>query len=246
MVDSTGLRMRATSRWYAFVNPAHSAVRQHLTSLADELAQYDLAGLHLDYIRFPYDYKDVAHELFPGASLQELKAHADFSYDAVSSAQARGLYGKTVSKREWDQFRRDAVTKTVRELNAAFKARRGLQAVVSSSVLADFNDGYNKAFQDSRQWVGERLVDWLVPMNYNAGLFDERLLQMTGSFDRRSVAEQLVVGINCKADPREIGRQIATVRNAGCRGFALFAYSYFFKNHRPTEKGRVLTSLLHP
>jgi uncharacterized lipoprotein YddW (UPF0748 family) len=243
MVDSTGLRMRATSRWYTFLNPAHPAVRRHLTALAAELAQYDLAGLHLDYIRFPYDYKDVARELFPGASPDQLKAHADFSYDAVSAARARALYGKNVSPKEWDSFRRLAVTETVRSLKKTFKGRRGPQAVISASVLADFTDGYQVAFQESRRWTKERAVDWVVPMNYNARLFDERLERIRHSLGRRASAEQLVVGIDCKADPQEIRRQVASVRAAGCRGVALFAYSYLFENHRPTEKGRMISSL---
>jgi uncharacterized lipoprotein YddW (UPF0748 family) len=246
MVDSTGLRMRATSRWYAFVNPAHPAVRQHVASLASELAQYNLAGLHLDYIRFPYDYKNVAQELFPGAAPQQLKAHSDFSYDAVSAAQARGLYGKDMSRKEWNRFRRNAVTDTVRALKAAFEARRGPQAVISSSVMADFHDGQSAAFQDSRRWAKQRFVDWLVPMNYNARLFDERLARMKHSLGRRSTGEQLIVGIDCKADPQEIARQVAATREEGCRGFALFAYSYLFEHHQPTEKGRMLTSLFYP
>ncbi|HKL21641.1 MAG TPA: family 10 glycosylhydrolase, partial [Tichowtungia sp.] len=63
MVDSTGAKMRPTSAWYSFLNPAHPAVRGHLMQVAAELARYDVAGLHLDYIRFPYDYKDVAREV---------------------------------------------------------------------------------------------------------------------------------------------------------------------------------------
>ncbi len=243
MVDSTGVRMRATSRWYSFLNPAHLAVRTHLTQLVNELASYDLAGLHLDYIRFPYDYKNVAHEIYPSASSKELKAHSDFSYDRVTISMVRTLFGNDVSHHEWDRFRRSTVSQTVLELKKAFEARRGPQAVVSSSVLADFNDGYHLAFQDSRRWAKEGRVDWLVPMNYNAKSFDARLKKMRCALGRRSTGKQLVVGIDCKANPSEIMRQIIAVRKAGCRGVALFAYSHLFKNHQPTEKARVL---LHP
>lgn len=240
MVDSKGLRMRPTTSWYAFVNPARSDVRQHLAQIAAELAGYDLAGLHLDYIRFPYDYKDVAGELFPRASADELKAHADFSYDPASVAAVQKVYGRDVSRSKWDEFRRSAVSQVVSDLRKVFKERRGAQAVISSSVLADFDAGYNTAFQDSRRWTKERRVDWLVPMNYNARLFDERLKKMRHALGRRASGEQLVVGIDCKAPPQEILRQIVAARAAGCRGFALFAYSYLFEKHQPTEKARAL------
>jgi uncharacterized lipoprotein YddW (UPF0748 family) len=240
MVDSTGALMRPTSGWYAFVNPARQDVRRHLAQIASELANYDLAGLHLDYIRFPYDYKDVAREIYPRASADELKAHADFSYDSVSAAEARRMFGPEVTRSEWDDFRRACVSQVVVDLNHAFKSRRGPQAVLSSSVLADFHGGYTAAFQNSRLWAKKRYVDWLVPMNYNAKLFDERLKRMRKNLGRRAAGEQLIVGIDCKADPAEIRRQIAEVHKAGCRGFALFAYSYLFENHQPTDKGLAL------
>jgi uncharacterized lipoprotein YddW (UPF0748 family) len=235
MVDSLGQRMRPTGGWYAFLNPALPEVRRHLAQLAAELARYDLAGLHLDYVRFPYDYKDVAHENYPGASPEELKKHSDFSYDRFSLEAARKQRGQ-----DWNAFRRASVSQIVADLRQTFKSRRGSPCVISSSVLADFDTGYHTAFQDSRRWVKEEYVDWLVPMNYNAPLFDERLKKMHKALGRRATGGQLVVGIDCKADPREINRQVEAVRKAGCRGFALFAYSYLFEDHRPTPKALAL------
>lgn len=235
MVDSLGQRMRPTGGWYSFLNPALPDVRQHLTQLAAELARYDIAGLHLDYIRFPYDYKDVAREIYPKASADEISRRSDFSYDRFSMAQVRKYSGN------WGAFRRASVSQVVAGLNKTFKAARGPQCVVSSSVLADFDKGYSSAFQDSRSWAENRYVDWLVPMNYNAKLFNDRLEKMRKSLGRRGTGEQLVVGIDCKADPAEIRRQIDAVRKAGCRGYALFAYSYLFENHRPSAKGLALT-----
>jgi uncharacterized lipoprotein YddW (UPF0748 family) len=238
MIDSYGQRMRPTSGWYTFLNPALPPVRDYLAQLAAELAGYDIAGLHLDYIRFPYDYKDVAGQLYPKASEQEIKRRADFSYDRYSAEQVRRNY-----KGNWAAFRRESVSQTVAELKETFKTRRGAPCIISSSVLADFNRGYNDAFQDSRRWAKEQYVDWLVPMNYNAQLFDERLGNMRKSLGRGVVSERLVVGIECKASLSEIRRQIASVEKSGCRGYALFSYCYFFENHQPTAKGRALAGL---
>lgn len=235
MVDSTGARMRPTSAWYGFLNPAHPAVRTHLAQIAAELARYDIAGLHLDYIRFPYDYKDVAREIYPRASAAEIKAHSTFSFDPVSLV----AMGHSASREKWDAFRRGAVSQVVSDLRGVFKTQKGPQSILSASVLADFDAGYRNAFQDSRRWTKERLVDWVIPMNYNAGLFDKRLARIKHLIGRRATANQLVVGINCAGDAREIHRQIAASRAAGCRGVALFAYSHLFKTHQPTEKARV-------
>ncbi|MBM4152767.1 MAG: hypothetical protein FJ220_04495, partial [Kiritimatiellaceae bacterium] len=196
MVDSLGQKMRPTSGWYAFINPALPAVRSHLSQLAAELGEYELAGLHLDYIRFPYDYKDVAGQLYPKASAADLKKRADFSYDRYSKSVVREKY-----KGDWGKFRREAVSQVVSDLRQAFKAKRGPQSIISASVLGDFDIGYGTAFQDSRRWAKENRVDWLVPMNYNEVLFNERLSKITKSIGHQATRSQLVVGIDCKADP---------------------------------------------
>ncbi|HKL22566.1 MAG TPA: family 10 glycosylhydrolase, partial [Tichowtungia sp.] len=175
-------------------------------------------------------------EVYRNASSAEIKAHSTFSFDRVSLAAMKS----STSRRKWDEFRRESVSQVVRDLHSVFKKNRGPQTVVSASVLADFSDGYNQAFQDSRRWTKEGRVDWVVPMNYNAGLFNKRLEQMKDSLGRRRTARQLVNGINCAADVNEIRRQIAASRAAGCRGVALFAYSHLFKNHQPTAKAAVL------
>lgn len=235
MVDSYGQRMRPTGGWYSFLNPALPDVQKHLAQIVGELSRYDIAGLHLDYIRFPYDYKNVAREIYPKASAAEIQRRSDFSYDRFSVHQVQQNW-----RGDWGAFRRESASQTVSALNKTFKAQRGAQSVISSSVLADFDAGYGRAFQDSRRWTKDRLVDWVVPMNYNAQLFDARLKTIRRSLGRRATAEQLVVGIDCKADPAEIRRQVNAVREAGCRGFALFAYSYLFENHRPTAKAQAL------
>lgn len=238
MVDALGQRMRPTGGWYSFLNPALPEVRGHLVQLADELARYDLAGLHLDYIRFPYDYKDVAREIYPKASADEIRRRSDFSHDRLSIELVRTRYGG-----DWGAFRRDIVTQVVAGLKQAFKARRGPQSIISASILADFPVGYSTSYQDSRRWVAEQHVDWLVPMNYTPRVFDERLHVMQKALGHRATASRLVMGLDCKADPAEVKRQIEAVRKAGCLGYALFAYSHLFENHRPTAKGQALLNL---
>ena len=239
MVDSTGTKMQPTGGWYSFLNPAHPDVRKHLIKIASELSRYDIAGLHLDYIRFPYDYKDVAKEVYHNATAQQIKAHSTFSYDTTTLAAVNRLYGKKLNQQKWNEFRRNSVTTVVSDLNKAFKKKRP-KCVISSSVLADMSIGYNTAFQDSKLWAEKNLVDWLVPMNYSASLYNSRLQKMINTLGRKRTGQKLVVGINCAGDLAEIRRQIDVARTAGCRGFALFAYSHLFKGHKPTEKASVL------
>jgi len=244
MVDRLGARMQATSGWYTFLNPAHPDVRCHLAAIAAELGRYDIAGLHLDYIRFPYDYKDVAREIYPKASAAELRKRSDFSYDPVSQYWARKEHGSSVSRREWDDFRRESVTQVVRDLRGAVRKTARPPCIVSASVLADVDAGYGTAFQDSHRWAKEGIADWIIPMNYHAGKFDEQLCLMRRRLGRKMSARKLVVGINGANDPGELLRELREIEQADCRGFAFFAYSYLYdKNHRPTAKGLMLLRL---
>ena len=79
--------MLPTTGWYTFLNPSNPEVISHLTNLCNELKNYDIDGLHLDYIRYPYDYHLSAKEIYPNASEQELRNRSNFSFDNISVNQ---------------------------------------------------------------------------------------------------------------------------------------------------------------
>ena len=111
MVDSLGGKMLPTSGWYAFINPVLPEVREHLRGIVGELCRYDVDGIHLDYIRYPYDYRLVAPQRYPDATDEEILRHADFSYDPVSQAALFKRYGWNVSKKSITKFRCDSITR---------------------------------------------------------------------------------------------------------------------------------------
>ena len=59
-----------------------------------------------------------------------------------------------------------------------------------------------------------------------------------------AVREAFVVNF---AEEDEIGAQIDRVEASGCRGFALFSYSFLFdEDHQKTKKGRILLEKIRP
>ncbi len=241
MVDSLGCKMLPTAGWYAFLNPVLPEVRAHLRGVAADLCRYDIDGLHLDYIRYPHDYHLVAAQRYPAASEEELMRHSDFSYDPESLAQLYEKHGWEVGKAQVAAFRCDSVTRVVRDLSYTMQLAKPDGCLLSASVLGNPVVGRYSAYQDSGGWVRTRLVDWVVQMNYGTRSFDGYLKEMRRAAGRRGFRSSVVVGINCKNTADEILQQLETVRQSGCRGFALFAYSLLFDDqHRPSEKGRVL------
>ncbi len=247
MVDATGAKMRPTSGWYAFINPVLPEVRAHLRGIVKELCRYDLAGIHLDYIRYPYDYHLVAGQHYPDASKEELMRHADFSYDPASQAALLERYGWKVTKDEIIRFRCESVTRVVRDISYVMQTEKPDRCLLSAAVLGNPVDGRNHAYQDSGAWARTGLVDWIVQMNYGTKSFTRYLGLIRKAAGRRGFGDGVVVGINCKNDEEALLQQLDAVKQSGARGFALFSYTYLFDDrHRITEKGRTFLPKIRP
>jgi len=247
MVDSLGQKMLPTSGWYSFINPVLPEVRAHLRGIVAELCQYEVDGIHLDYIRYPHDYHLVARQRYPDASDEEIMRHADFSYDPASQAALFDRYGWDVSSRQITKFRCDSVTRVVRDVSYVMQTQKPGRCLLTASVMGNPVEGKAHAYQDSGAWARQGLVDWVVQMNYGTTSFDRYLRAMKKATGRRKFRSSVVVGINCKNDTDEILAQLDKVRESSSRGFALFSYSFLFdEDHRETEKGRILLAKIRP
>ena len=247
MVDSLGQKMLPTSGWYSFINPVLPEVRAHLRGIVAELCQYEVDGIHLDYIRYPHDYHLVARQRYPDASDEEIMRHADFSYDPASQAALFDRYGWDVSSRQITKFRCDSVTRVVRDVSYVMQTQKPGRCLLTASVMGNPGEGKAHAYQDSGAWARQGLVDWVVQMNYGTTSFNRYLRAMKKATGRRKFRSSVVVGINCKNDTDEILAQLDKVRESCSRGFALFSYSFLFdEDHRETEKGRILLSKIRP
>jgi uncharacterized lipoprotein YddW (UPF0748 family) len=247
MVDSLRQKMLPTSGWYAFVNPVLPEVREHLRGLVSELCRYDVDGVHLDYIRYPEDYRLVAAQRYPNADEAEILRHSDFSYDPVSQAELFDRYGWNISAKQIRKFRCDSVTRVVREISATMQQERPGGCLLSTSVMGNPVDGKKLAYQDSGAWVRQGLVDWVVQMNYGTASFDPYLKAIKKAAGRKGFRRSVVVGIYCENDADQVVAQIDKAKASCARGYALFSYSFLFgEDHLPTKKGRILLAKIRP
>jgi uncharacterized lipoprotein YddW (UPF0748 family) len=208
--------------------------------VVEELCQYDVAGIHLDYIRYPYDYHYVARQHYPDASDAEMLRHSDFSYDPVSQAALYDRFGWDVSKKQITQFRCDSVTRVVRDISYTMQSARPGDCLLTASVLGNPSESRRHAYQDSGLWLRTGLLDWAVQMNYGTQTFDRYLAAMKKAAGGRRFKSSVVVGINGRNDRADITSQLERLELSGCRGYAVFAYSFLFdESHAPTEKGRI-------
>ncbi len=197
---------------YVCLNPCLPAVREHVARVAGDIAsRYPVAGVHLDYIRF---------------------IEGDWSYDAPTLAAFRRSSGGSPAERpaEWEAFRREAVTETVRAIRKAVKEAR--PEAVLSAALYPTAQARRKVLQDAEGWVRRGLVDWVFPMTYD---------DSDGGF-RAAVDEgyALLGGATCLPGVGAYKHRSAeqTVRQlAMCRGgFALFSYSSLWVSPDETRR----------
>lgn len=145
-----GLCKLFNGRWY--LDPGNPGTADYLSRIAVEIvSNYDVDGIHLDYIRYPEQGKN-----FPD----------------------RDTYRKYGHNQEIGQWRRDNITRIVRRIYSDVKSLKPW-VKVSSSPIGKYNDtnryssygwtAYGTVYQDAQKWLEDGIHDMLFPMMYYQG-----------------------------------------------------------------------------
>lgn len=134
------------NEWY--LDPGNPNTRNYLLSIVDEIvSNYDIDGIHFDYIRYPEKAKG-----FP-------------------DKDTYNKYGKEMSLDDW---RRNNINILVAQVYDAVKAVKPW-VQVSSSPIGKYKDlgvsgstwtAYGSVYQDAALWIKEGKHDALYPMQY--------------------------------------------------------------------------------
>ncbi|MBA3944128.1 MAG: family 10 glycosylhydrolase [Herpetosiphonaceae bacterium] len=144
-----------------FLDPGHPDAADYTVNTVVHLVkQYDLDGLHLDYIRYPTEH---------------------FGYNPTSVAHFQADTGRSdmpaYTDDQWTQWRRDQVTKLVKRIYLSMLAEKpAMQLSVAAITWGDGPTGgdfhtsaaYRRTLQDWDSWLSDHYIDWALPMNYEA------------------------------------------------------------------------------
>jgi uncharacterized lipoprotein YddW (UPF0748 family) len=208
-----------------YLDPAAPGVAERLAATFEELLRRypDLAGLHLDYIRYP----DVLPYL-PGT---RFGVGLSFGYGAATRARFQaetGLeapFGERIGNAErFDVWRRERLSELVARVAArAREARPGVQ--LSAAVYPDVERAYLGLFQDWRGWLEADSIDFAVPMLYSK---DDRLFRyQVDELAGLPEAGRIWVGLGSWLFAKEPARAVAQTRLVGARdalGVAFFSW----------------------
>lgn len=195
--------------------PANEANVQLQKDLMVEAACWPgVAGVHFDYIRYPNHetcYCATCRRLF-----EQRVGHALGSWPA-------DVLSGTPLNQHWLQFRRDQITRLVREVHDEVR-RRAPNCRISAAVFRDYGSCGDSVGQDWPLWVRQGWLDFVCPMNYTASPAEFR----------NSTAGQLQVvagkipcypGIGLLEGLGPVGavRQIQITRDLGAGGFVVWS-----------------------
>ncbi|MDO5309018.1 MAG: family 10 glycosylhydrolase [Planctomycetia bacterium] len=147
------------TRWLCPSDPRNRQLQ--LDALLEVATNYDVDGVHFDYIRFPDGsscYCDGCKERFATAYHEHTGEElGDFNV-AINRAEVR---------EEWNQWRCDQITALVREVHDAVKALRP-NVKISAAVFSSYPGTKVTIAQDWGKWIEDGLIDFVCPMDYTA------------------------------------------------------------------------------
>lgn len=178
--NESGLAM---TKYFA-LSPGIAAVREYTLKVAMEIVNnYDIDGLHLDYIRWnEYDATDMTSKSMDEFPLDGMISEARLSrLKSTKAASTRYLYdtehpfsaGIPSGYSTWGDWRRAGVTEMVKMLHDSIQLVKPYVRL-STAVLGKYKtggesgwNGYYVVFQDGAHWFNEGYVDQLTPMHYH-------------------------------------------------------------------------------
>jgi len=204
---------------YVIANPINPEWQQHVNNVADDIvSNYDVDGLHLDYIRY---IGSIAHDSLP----HDAQSHAMFLAETGLDAANPGNVGP------YRQYIRDRITDLVGDLQTTVKAADP-NAQLSAAVWRDPDIGTNDYLQEYRTWLQNDLLDIAMPMIYLSNSNNNLLLpniQNTMSIPTNTlIAPGLGPYLHDDADL--IVQQLQTLYNAGANGSTMFSYGTLFND----------------
>lgn len=201
-----------------FLDPANRAARQYLLQLFDEIvSRYQVDGIQLDYIRYPF---------------QDPGANRTYGYGIAARQQFQQMTGVDPLKlrtsdrlwQQWTDFRTRQIDSFVAEVSQRLRQKRP-KLIISAAVFPlSEHDRTHKLQQHWEAWANRGDVDLIVPMTYAPDTYRfQRLAQPWISSDKLG-STLLLPGIRLLNLPiLEAVDQIQLARDLAVSGYSLFA-----------------------
>lgn len=181
-------------------------------SLLEVVRNYDVDGIHFDYIRYPNSSACYCAGCGSRFQAQTGRTVANWPADVLAAGALRTAF------LDW---RRAQITRLVAAVHNAAKALKP-DIQISAAVFPDAASAYDEVGQDWHRWIDEGLVDFLCPMDYTTDLnrftelVDQQLAYAAGRIP-------IYPGIGAESIAADgVLAQIEATRARATGGFVLF------------------------
>jgi uncharacterized lipoprotein YddW (UPF0748 family) len=220
-----------------FLDPKVIAVQDELLDILREIANsYDLAGIHLDYYRYPslsYSFTPASRTIY---MLENIYDPWQLYQSSQSYAKLRGYEVFLHADREYRNSLTGVLNSYLKTISTEVKNIQP-ELEISVAVKPDPVEAKHRYFQDWVSWLKSNICDFVVLMNYRTewSEFNSVLNQLKG----RKLKEKIIVGISTyNQDVAAVLKRLEVTRNKGFSGFSLFSYNYLNENISYLQKLR--------
>ena len=209
----------------AFFDPANPEVQNYLLSLLEEIATvYQVDGIHLDYIRYPFQ-SPSANQIYGYSGVSRRQFFEQTGVDPINITPGDLLWS------EWTKFRIEQVDNFVTLASQKLREKRP-EIILSAAVFPiQRQERLNKLQQNWEEWTHQGAIDLIVPMTYARDT--EQLQKISQPLFSQSLpkATLLLPGIRLLNLPDVIALdQVQFLRDLPTEGYALFAAENFNSN----------------
>ncbi|BCL37648.1 glycoside hydrolase family 10 protein [Nostoc sp. MS1] len=228
-----------------FYDPANPELRQYLLKLYEEIVtEYQVDGLQLDYIRYPFQDPAAGHSYGYGkAAITQFQQLTGVDPMKITPSQ-------TQLWQEWTKFRTQQVDTFVSQVSQMLRQQhRNLILSVAVFPLPEY-ERIQKIQQHWEAWARQGDVDLVVPMTYAQDTVRFQTLAKPWIASTQLGSALLVPGIRLLS-LSTLGTfdQLQLVRDLPVSGYALFAAENFNQDlHRlfSNTQGRLQSPITEP
>lgn len=210
-----------------FLEPGDLRVQKYILAIIDEIiTRYpSLAGIHLDYIRYPHPVPYLPDSRFNKYGLTYGYGEENISrFKEATGLEPLSMDYSADNCLKWDDWKRKQVTDLVRSISQLVKDTNS-DLLLSCAVIPSAERAYLAAFQDWPFWLEEGIVDYAVIMNYTRDKqFAKEIIRSALSHCGKG---KIFVGLGAflmKEEPESLAKQCRIARELGAPGIIFFSY----------------------
>lgn len=205
----------------AFYDPANPEVKQYLLSILKEISNtYQVDGIHLDYIRYPFQTPQLNQSFGYSKTARE-------QFQALTGVDPLNLTFNDPLWSDWTDFRVNQINNFIFTISKELKQDRP-ELILSTAVFPmDTDTRINTIQQDWEYWANQEWIDMIVLMSY--GFNTEQLQRNTQNLIENSQLDSTLVVPGIQIDLYDLTTidKVQLLRNLPTDGYALFAAEDF-------------------